>query len=92
MSHERLIKEREAQGVGEEILNLVKVWSVDGVMSALDSVSSGVPQGFLLGPPPLIIFINDTDSEISSYISKSADDAKIGLFINLEGVFDRSAR
>ena len=40
-----------------------------------------MPQGSILGPLLFIIYINDLDSEISSDISKFADDSKIGRII-----------
>ena len=46
-----------------------------------------VPQRSVLGPLLFIIFINDLDSEVSSDISKFADDTKIGRKItNLDDV------
>ena len=49
---------------------------IDGEISNWKSVLSGVPQGSVLGPMLLLIYINDLEDDISSKVLKFADDTK----------------
>jgi ribonuclease P/MRP protein subunit RPP40 len=83
--HRRLMKKVSAMGIGGEIYNWIEDWLRDrkqrvcltGSSSGWANVSSGVPQGSVLGPLLFLIYINDIDNGIASKILKFADDTKL---------------
>ena len=50
---------------------------MDGEVSSWKSVLSGVPQGCVLGPILVLVYVNDLEEGVTGKILKFADDTKL---------------
>ena len=83
--HKRLIIKLQAYGVQGRLLSWLTSFlserfqcvSLNGCCSNWRSVTSGVPQGSVLGPLLFVIYVSDMSSCVSSCLFKYADDAKL---------------
>lgn len=83
--HKRLLIKLKAHGIDGMVLRWIENWLfkrkqrvvINGKSSNWTDVTSGVPQGSVLGPILFLVYVNDIDEGLSCIISKFADDTKI---------------
>ena len=94
--HKRLLAKLEYYGIGAPIISWIDSFLtgrkqrvvVNGYSSGWAEVTSGIPQGSVLGPLLFVIYINDLPSNIISDIYLFADDTK--LYSKIDSLEDAS--
>ena len=83
--HKRLIKKLQGYGIGGNVLawisellsNRTQRVSVNNSLSSWSKVTSGAPQGSVLGPVLFIIYVNELPDLVDSTMKMYADDTKL---------------
>ncbi|CAM5110189.1 unnamed protein product [Natator depressus] len=90
--HGELLVKLEKMGINRKIERWIRNWLkgrlqrvlLKGELSGWREVTSGVPQGSVLGPILFNLFITDLGTKSGSVLIKFADDTKLGGIANLE--------
>ena len=83
--HKRLLKKLHAYGIRGQVYEWIKEFlnkrqqrvTINGSKSDWRNVTSGIPQGSVLGPVLFLVFINDFPDVIEVLLKLFADDAKV---------------
>ena len=88
--HRGLLRKLYGIGIRNDIFSWLKDYlkdrtqavTIKGEISSYLNISSGVPQGSVLGPTLFLIYINDIVNDINSIIKLFADDTSMYLSLN----------
>ena len=88
--HQRLLLKLKGYGIQGRLLKWIENFlkdrkqsiQVDGASSDWADVTSGIPQGSVLGPTLFLIYINDLPDVVHSFVKLFADDAKLYAVVN----------
>jgi len=88
--HQWLLTKLHFYGIQNNTYNWIKAWLsnctqqvlLDGITSSSAVVTSGVPQGTVLGPLMFLLYINDITTNIKSPLQVFADDCLSYRIIN----------
>ena len=98
VDHRIMLKKLSILGAREKMLSWIESFLtsrtqsvvVNGVLSEPATVTSGVPQGSVIGPLLFLVLISDIDANIAlSFLSSFADDTRLSRAV--AGVTDASA-
>ena len=95
--HRRLLKKLKFYHIENQVIHWIEKWLtvhkqrilLDGELSNYVPVSSGVPQGTVLGPLMFLIYINNITENISSQLRLFADDCLLYRAIKTESYSNR---
>ena len=94
--HRRLVSKVKAHGISGNTLNWIQDFLsnrtqrviINGTQSEDRTVTSGIPQGSVLGPILFVLYINDLPSRVKSEIRLFADDTKLFTRSDIDGATD----